>query len=56
MTAEELVFYAALASKRDGGQDAIDFCICQAIKAADKCVTCVIVSLCIVFCGCPYDY
>ena len=34
MNAEELVFYAALASKRDGGQDAIDFCICQAAKGA----------------------
>ncbi len=39
MTAQELVFYSALASKRDGGQDAIDFCICQAIKPADKCVS-----------------
>jgi hypothetical protein len=38
MTAKELVFYAALASKRGGGQDAIDFCICQALPADDKCV------------------
>ena len=36
MTAKELVFYSALASKRDGGQDAIDFCICQALPADDK--------------------
>jgi H+-transporting ATPase len=37
MTASELVFYSALASKRDGGQqDAIDFCICQALTPDDK--------------------
>ena len=40
MTAKELIFYSALASKRDGGQDAIDFCICQALPADDKCVPC----------------
>ena len=50
MNAEELVFYAALASKRDGGQDAIDFCICQAIKPADKYVCCVRVSACTCVC------
>jgi hypothetical protein len=38
ITAKDLIFHAALASKRDGGQDAIDFCICQALPADDKCV------------------
>jgi len=36
ITAKDLIFHAALASKRDGGQDAIDFCICQALPADDK--------------------
>ena len=32
----ELNFHAALASKRDGSQDAIDFCICNAVTPEDK--------------------
>ena len=36
ITAKDLIFHAALASKREGGQDAIDFCICQALPADDK--------------------
>ena len=35
-SSEELNFHAALASKRDGSQDAIDFCICNAVTPADK--------------------
>ena len=36
MNAQELVFYAALASKRGKGQDAIDFCIVKGVAAEDK--------------------
>lgn len=32
MTAEELVFYAALSSKRGGGQDAMDLCMTQGLS------------------------
>jgi hypothetical protein len=37
-SAAELNFHAALASKRDGSQDAIDFCICNAVTPEDKSV------------------
>ena len=37
MDAKEIVFYAALSSKREvGNQDAIDFCITQAVPAEDR--------------------
>jgi hypothetical protein len=36
ISSDELNFFAALASKRDGSQDAIDFCICNAVTPADK--------------------
>ena len=42
VTARELIFNSALCSKRDGGQDAIDFCICQALVPEDKSVFCVL--------------
>ena len=39
ITAKDLIFYAALASKRVGrNQDALDMCICQALSDEDRCV------------------
>ena len=43
MTSDELVFYAALCSKRGGGQDAIDFCMTQSLTPEYKWVA-----------GCPH--
>ena len=36
ISGDELVFYAALCSKRGGGQDAIDYCMTQGLTPEYK--------------------
>ena len=36
MSGQEIIFHAALCSKRGGGQDAVDYCMMQALTPGEK--------------------